>query len=728
MKSYPTSHSNREDKDKSASSVALSLREIASWHDIQEITEKPEIRASVPILQRGLVWNPAQIELLWDSLLRGFPIGALVLSAKIIRQGKDVDAHKSDVTHHLLDGQQRCDAISLGFKNPFLYPMTNSDIRKTESILWLDLNPKHDEWSTREFLVRLTTPSHPWGYARNDSTDTLNACAIREALKEIQIDPASENYERPNPCTLFPHVAVAPVPLAWLLLSAGEVDFWGAVKEHLKRSDKQQWHPRLRTFLDDIGSEEQRARVYTAIKRIDSTKIVALCAPDDLLVGSRQEEACSPERENISNIEHLFQRLNQQGTRLDGEELAYSMVKAYWPELAGPIDRIAKQLPATRLITLGIRAALSNEEREKLPNGLSVSGIRALARKKDEKKELVYNYIKEGLGHGCEQIAVWLRYHPDTNPSGLLPVHIGNIAYESPDIFLLLLTFARRPASDWEQIGGNWSKRLQALSTIIHWFGRNRNKWLLTNRIFAACTSNISEANIKGALADAIKDGDLCPIQSPTALEEFLFEGFPETPSDPLFKDWTWWNHVNIGETDEAKQNRKEQWDGFLWFRGQREILLYAQRNYIHRRFHDYDPARKDFWKGHNRPWDFDHILASAYIYRKQGDFKSVCGQWNETIGNVRAWPFEDNRSEQKQTAIDKLGGHPEKQQQSFIDFDELAGFSGADNVRGDAAAAYDFVKACRSRLLRMYTEWYHSVDVAQLIPVILPSENPTYR
>jgi len=27
------------------------------------------------------------------------------------------------------------------------------------------------------------------------------------------------------------------------------------------------------------------------------------------------------------HIEQLFQRLNQQGTRLDGEELAYSMIK-----------------------------------------------------------------------------------------------------------------------------------------------------------------------------------------------------------------------------------------------------------------------------------------------------------------------------------------------------------------------------------------------------------------
>ena len=40
---------------------SLTLEEIASWHDIPEITERCEVRASVPVLQRGLVWNPAQI-------------------------------------------------------------------------------------------------------------------------------------------------------------------------------------------------------------------------------------------------------------------------------------------------------------------------------------------------------------------------------------------------------------------------------------------------------------------------------------------------------------------------------------------------------------------------------------------------------------------------------------------------------------------------------------------
>jgi len=701
-----------EETEELPSSIPISLRDIASWHDIDGITEKPPIRASVPVLQRGLVWNPSQIELLWDSLLRGFPIGALVLSAKITGQQKESDAHRSDVTHHLLDGQQRCDAIALGFKDPF--DASNSNIN--ESILWLDLDPPEDPWSTREFMVRITTPSHPWGYQRGDNAAPLSAGSIRTALGAI--DPSSETYKRPSPAELAPHVAVAPVPLAWLHLAAQGPDLWESIRRRLNNTKAREWCERLRKFLDDPEREPQRIRIGVAIKRMDAIRIVALCAPDDLLKSSRQEATATygtdrEDQENISSIEHLFQRLNQQGTRLDGEELAYSMIKAYWPELAGPINKIATMLPATRLISLGIRAALSNDDSKQLPNGMGVSGIRNLARKDNEKAHKVRSYISDDLGRGCERIKEWLCYDRENNPSGLLPVHIGSIARDSQDIFLLFLTFAKRPASDWDQDGLEWNLRLQALASLIHWFGRNKGS--IANRIFAACTVRISLESIRNALCESIAIGDLRPIHSPDVTGEFL-----QVPKDNM-KDWDWWQHIQAGETEEEKQVRVAQWNEFLWFRGQKELLLYAQRDFIHRRFPDYDPARKDFWKGHNRPWDFDHILAAKYLHYGRGDFKPVCDQWVGTIGNFRAWPFEDNRSDQAETAMQKLGGQkPEKEMMrkySFVEADELPGFSAGDEVRWKEECAAEFIKACRGRLLRIYEEWYESVSVADLLP-----------
>ena len=63
---------------------------------------------SIPALQRGLVWKPKQIELLWDSLMRGIPIGSFVICEAIDSQRKSDD---DQAKYHLLDGQQRVNAI-----------------------------------------------------------------------------------------------------------------------------------------------------------------------------------------------------------------------------------------------------------------------------------------------------------------------------------------------------------------------------------------------------------------------------------------------------------------------------------------------------------------------------------------------------------------------------------------------------------------------------------------
>jgi hypothetical protein len=66
--------------------ITLRLRDIASWQ-LPELAQQksqerpkrpPAILPGLPSLQRGAVWRPNQIELLWDSVMRGFPIGSMV--------------------------------------------------------------------------------------------------------------------------------------------------------------------------------------------------------------------------------------------------------------------------------------------------------------------------------------------------------------------------------------------------------------------------------------------------------------------------------------------------------------------------------------------------------------------------------------------------------------------------------------------------------------------------
>ena len=101
----------------------LTLREIASW---------PNQIMSIPVLQRGLVWSPKQIELFWDSIMRGIPVGSFVVCPNIEGQHR-ISVEKSK--YHLLDGQQRANAISLGFDT------YNDPKNPKKSILWLDITP-----------------------------------------------------------------------------------------------------------------------------------------------------------------------------------------------------------------------------------------------------------------------------------------------------------------------------------------------------------------------------------------------------------------------------------------------------------------------------------------------------------------------------------------------------------------------------------------------------------
>jgi hypothetical protein len=705
---------------------ALSLRAIASWDSGTGIAAEQAFRASVPALQRGLVWKPQQIEMLWDSLLRGFPIGALVVCRKIDKQERGTG---DGVTHHLLDGQQRCNAIALGFTDPFP-PTTMDSLKGSEkSILWLDLQPEKNPNSTRNYLARLTTLAHPWGYTTSDSVDRLPTNRIRNSLTGIGLSPADSKYQRPSPAQLWPHDAIAPVPLSWLLLAPLDEQsvFWRYICDRTKACSFF-WTNQLRRFLEDSTTVvgQQKEAVFLGMTRANSARIIALNAPQELLEVSQQEKVATDTQDPISNIEHLFQRLNQQGTRLDGEELAYSMIKAYWPELADPIDGIAHgRMPEPRMVTIGVRAALAREQTNRLPSPMTISALRAVARGHDPRKQAIYEFIETRLEGACELVDAWLRYNPESNRNGLLPVHITSIALGSPDVYLLLLCFAerlRRSGADHSSLTG-WSKPMQGLATLMHWFAVD--SVALTNRVYGQCQDHLTLTNIRLALEDSIKDKAIHPPHTPASLEAFV--RLPDTE----FEKWRWWGLIHGEGVEDRIVARQDKWWGFLGFRENREILLYAQRAFLARRFPDYDPARKDLWEAHNRPWDFDHILASKYLYwRKGGDFKGVCYEWSNTIGNFRAWPFEDNRSDQAETAAQKI--REEQLGDSFLNAGEQSGFSSGEQVRHVETSARVFVTACRQRLLRIYREWYESVGIADLVATderiepIAPKPTPT--
>ena len=633
--------------------LVFSLREIASWTP-GVCDEVPAlVRARVPALQRGLVWSPQQNELLWDSILRGFPIGSVVVTRWSDKLKKTGEAKDDTITHHLLDGQQRCHAIALGFSDPFFGEKLPGG-KEVESILWLDLKPKFDRNGTRNFLVRATTTAHPWGYQKDDEATRLVAREIRGALEPLKLDAADPDYRRPTPKELWPCGASAdtPVPLAWLMRPTitGETIFWSALEQRAAEATEHPWAERVLAFCADPAAAENKLRIFKGIMRAHAARLIALEAPEELLEVSEQERASGSDREEVSNIEHLFQRLNRQGTRLDGEELAYSMIKAYWPDLEKPINEVSRhRMPQARMISLGVRAALAKDTNRNLPAIPTVGALRVIARTERNRKGPIQDFITKELRGACELVDRWLKYDPATNRSGLLPVHVTGIAINSREVYLLLLYLAKRMRGI--EAPEDWPQTMQGLATVLHWFAVD--KTAATNRVYAACRGDISFEPIRTALREAIAAGDLHLVHSPNAIEAFV-----QVPEARL-ENWNWRSLIHEDGSEEEIELRQKTWDGFLGFRSNTELLLYAQRRFVGWRFRDYDPARRDLWDAHDRPWDYDHILASRYyVARKDnGAFREVCREWGNTIGNLRAWPFEDNRSDQDTTAKDKIKG-----------------------------------------------------------------------
>lgn len=230
----------------------FTLKEIAIWPETREVI--------LPNVQRGFVWKSYQIENLWDSLLRGYPVGAFVLTPNKLEKGR----------FEMLDGQQRATAICLGFNT--------TTFRNTNYRIFIDLE-KPPATDNREYYFRVITPSHPWGYQKTDNTKTLTAENKRHAMDCFRkycrvIDPFdSDSLEK-----VFPYDSLLPIPFDYFISSAlnnGKNDFLHSkVNNWLKESG----------LLNKWKSEIQKKQTIIAKKSNSKKKVPTLTTLDHIRI------------------------------------------------------------------------------------------------------------------------------------------------------------------------------------------------------------------------------------------------------------------------------------------------------------------------------------------------------------------------------------------------------------------------------------------------------------
>lgn len=686
----------------------ISLQEIAGWQNGDK-TDRG-ILARVPSLQRGLVWDPQQIEMLWDSLFRGFPVGAIVLSQKIEQQ----DKHHIETTHHILDGQQRCYAISLGFNDPWL----DNSPQNSKALLWLDLSPgKRLGSSTRKFLFRVTTAAHPWGFHHGDSGGMLSASNIREFLRQlVERNQLDEDEKRPALEKSIPHDAGLPVPLSLLmhLYKDGRLD-WDSLATHkLMNARIDGFANRLRDFLKN---SDQVVEIENGLALAQSACILALQVPVDL--------------RSIHDIEQIFQRLNRQGTPLDNEELAYSMIKAYWPE----VEEIMQKLPRhhtteARMIAMSIRVALTAPGDDNLHPETSVDQIRKIFgantdKSNSEIREKIKVYFKGTDRSDIVRALQWiddnLLYKQVNRKYGIPPYLRSSIAWSSREVFSWLMLVAKR--CDYRDIEDeSLTKRILGLALSIHWFGRDKKK---------AVDFLVKNTDISMVSLSAMKDEqDNLLVVNPLDLET-IKAAIPITPesSEAYLKAWTsfWHGIVTLGpdgallSAGEQEERKNQYWPFFEKLVGNREILVYAQRAYFGSEFTDFDPSNKLVWKGHNRPWDYDHILPSNNLdgrsYRgKAGEYHAVCKAWQQSLGNLVAVDFSFNREAQDNYSPSQKYENREKSDRLNGFFDDVRDYDLKLEDTRDTTLSRQFVVAARNRLIALYGEWFEKLSIEAVV------------
>ncbi len=280
---------------------------------IAATVKRLNINYLLPAIQREFVWEPAQVVKLFDSVMRGYPIGSF-----LFWEVEDANRDKWDVykfldrvreggTHNqlantagikgltmVLDGQQRLTSLNIGLRG--VYEFKRKYGRKDNPDTWsprrlfLDLfkNPKDGEEGDAEEGVY-----YGFKWLESSPMNGLDHCwfsvgRILDFESESQLDDFKDELEESLP---------------------------GEVTRH-----------QLRTMRNNLD------RLYRAIHK------------DEIVAYYSERE------QNYDRVLDIFVRANSEGTKLTKSDLLLSMVTSNWAginareEIYGFVDRINTQL------------------------------------------------------------------------------------------------------------------------------------------------------------------------------------------------------------------------------------------------------------------------------------------------------------------------------------------------------------------------------------------------
>ena len=601
---------------------------------------------SLPTVQRGFVWKPHQIENLWDSLLRGYPVGSFVLSHKTNSEGN----------FELLDGQQRASSICLGFYGPINRRKTstrNNIFLKTSSdniMIFVDLAIPDSQRDNRKYLFRVITKSHPWGYRRRENQKTLESKHIVKAMKLYRLN--NDDYLQTPLRHFWPYDSFKPIPLGLFLNAKNisglkqSIEDWKKDK-NLNVIDKKSKGTTSYYSIEQIFSdvkimldEQKLPLLWLNLSKLFDADVkgstvsqngdIELEASTQLptTIDLDKDDQMNIEDRSLDEIENLFIRLNSGGTALKGEELNYSVLKSQISNtMQNEIEQACNPLfsPA-RFITIAFR--LFNISSDIISMRIKPKQFQsAMKDRKDAFIEFMKNkFIKTKTLDNVKSI---LTYNENSNPNGLPSFVSYRLAHTAPEVMFMLLyrlIIREDDIKDKDIVLG--------MVTLFVWLGRGvkeKDHSKLLNNIWP-CMKQLDAKRFwsnETVLRAIIRINDNEVLLNFPSLQQ-LKRALPKGDG-------------HITKFDEKTFYKGQYGNFFRKILRNTDVLLYSQRSYLSKWFHKIEDYNLD---DTNSAFDLDHICPRSYIKNKKNLRKSL-KYWYNSIGNLRAWPYSLNKSDQ---------------------------------------------------------------------------------
>lgn len=619
---------------------------------------QPQSVIALPPIQRSSVWRPKQVVDLWDSIMRGFPIGMFYL---IKRQREDLSGTLTGKTkrihepgYDLLDGQQRVRALLLG----------TVGFSVEERCLWVDLGDKD---ASQHPVLRITSKGQPFGY----DAQTGNKLSLKErwqAREKLDKDAEILHKDRKRSAydrELFddeeltqhgkPFSPQPPLPYGadsrCTIILPKLLSAWRGKDP----SDSDKGIAVFRTVAGSVPSDEALKRLHDAFERIRRAEVALLCIDPDNLYPKR--EALLP----------LFDRIGAGGTPLSGDERLYSIYKYRYPHIRDAVNQIYKEtgrvLPPTKIAAAAIRIAYaqSKEDRNDTPDIAAFSRMMDEAEQQEEQKKF-RNHLELLIPRDREKAQENTLSSSFQSIKNLLAYKDGVGHFWVPDVLLASL-----PAELW-QVLLFWAashpkpenleqSRGEAARFVLFWYLCVFNNKKAARWAFASIKESTKDSEFPGLTLYRlfIGKGEECCARGLIS---------PEELREKLCKE-----EASSWRTDADRFVVNGTRDHFLsdWWYGGRKILPWLQRDYIQRAFPQYVPLAEH---EDDLPYDVDHLCPAkdwgdnwpAMKKRLDGLDETIKSKVRECgygvgngVGNLRLVESSQNRKDQDIDIADKM-------------------------------------------------------------------------